>query len=382
MSKYSELINVLRGCSDQSVSDLKILSQDIREHTDVLEKFGVKYEDQAEGISIDLSEQPLKIYKSKASAVRYVREFDFSSDIFVIEPDDSNPDCRDIEFISSAPHQNCSRLFENLEYLFKFKKLFLDKDIASYNDESVNRLIFLSNTHGRLHVTCSNEWVADFYDNSNDLKRQYEALIEKIETSKDFEGFVKESLIEYAKAIPEENLRLAKTLKAIKHIIESASRNFELFKHNFSFEEFKKELDEDKEKYLKDYQSSLSDFLSKIASMPIQFGAYIFLIVRFGDEKLPLAATAILIVAWSLFKVMAVNRIFENVVYLKSKAKKDLDALIEKSGIDRAEFESDESLIVERFNKSIRLIKGYRFLVVVFSICALAICLQFLFTMK
>jgi len=382
MSKYSELIRALRDCSDQSKSDLKILSKDIQEHIAILDKFNVKYETQAEGLSIDLSDQPVKIFKSKESAVKYIRESDFSSDIFVIEEDVSNPECPDVEFVAVGDPQSCSRLFDNLEYYFKFKKLFLNKDIASYNDEALNRLIFLSNKHGRLHITSNNEWVEDFYNNDNDLRRQYQELEKKISASKDYEDFFKESLIEYAKAIPEENLRLVKSLKNIKHIIESASRNFELFKHNFSFAEFKKELDEDKEKYLKDYQSSLSDFLSKIASMPIQFGAYIFLIMRFGDELLPLTATAFLIASWSLFKVMAVNRIIENVEYLQSKFKNGLDTLIKKSGIDKAEVETDERQIVEKFGKSISLIKGYRLFVIVFSICALAICAQFIFTMK
>lgn len=382
MSKYSELIRVLRDCSDQSKSDLKILSKDIQAHIAILDKFNVKYETQAEGVSIDLSAQPVKIYKSKETAVKYLRESDFSSDILVVEADASNPECPDIEFVTVGDPKSCSRLFDNLEYYFKFKKLFLDKDIASYNDEALNRLIFLSNKHGRLHITSNNEWVEDFYNSDNDLKRRYQELERKINVSKDYEDFFKESLIEYAKAIPEENLRLVKSLKNIKHIIESASRNFELFKHNFSFAEFKKELDEDKEKYLKDYQSSLSDFLSKIASMPIQFGAYIFLIVRFGDELLPLTATAFLIASWSLFKVMAVNRIIENVEYLQSKFKNDLDALIKKSGIDKAEVETDERQIVEKFGRSISLIKGYRLFVIVFSICALAICVQFIFTMK
>lgn len=381
MSKYSELINVLRSCSDQSLSDLKVLSQDIQAHTAILDEFHVQYESQAEGISIDLSEQPIKIYKSKASAARYMRESDFTSDIVVIESDDNHPDCRDIEFVATLNPQSCSSLFENLEYSFKFKKLFLDKDIASYNDESINRLIFLSNKHGRLHVSSSNEWIEDFYDSNNDLKNQYHELVNKIGASKDFEDFFKESLIEYAKAIPEERLRFAKALKNIRHVIETASRNYELFKHNFSFAEFKKELDEDKEKYLKDYQSNLSDFLSKIASMPIQFGAYIFLIMRFGDELLPLTATAFLIAAWSLFKVMAVNRILENVEYLKSKFKNDLAVLIAKSGINKVEVEADEIQVVERFGRSILLIKGYRLFVIIFTICALAICAQFVFTM-
>jgi len=146
--------------------------------------------------------------------------------------------------------------------------------------------------------------------------------------------------------------------------------------NNFSFAEFKKQLNEDKEKYLKDYQSNLSDFLSKISSMPIQFGVYIYLMVRFSEELLPITATAILVLAWSFFKIMTVNRILENVVYLKSKFQRDLGALVEKSGIDKVE--SDRVQVVEKFSKSISLIKGYRLFVAIFSICALSICIHFI----
>ena len=378
MSKYSELIRVLRDCSDQSKADLKVLSKSLQAKTAILDSFDIKYETQAEGVSIDLSDQSTKIYKSKESAVKYLKESDFSSDIVVIEPDASNPECQDIEFVAGSDPQSCSRLFENSRYYFKFKKLLLDNEIASYNDEAFNRLIFLSNKHGRVHVVCNNEWVEDFYDGENDLKRQFLDLEKKIVANKDYEDFFKESLIEYAKAIPEENLRFVKSLISIKHIVESASRNFELYKNNFSFAEFKKQLNEDKEKYLKDYQSNLSDFLSKIASMPIQFGVYIYLMVRFSEELLPISATAILILAWSCFKVMTVNRILENVEYLKSKFQRDLGALLKKSGIDKDEVESDRVQIVEKFGKSISLIKGYRLFVAIFSICALAICIHFI----
>ncbi len=378
MSKYHELICVLRGCSDQSKADLKVLSKNLQGKVSVLDRFDIKYETQAEGISIDLSVQSIRIYKSKKSAVKYLKESDFSSDIIVIEPDASNPECQDIEFVTRSDPQSCSILFDNLRYYFKFKKLLLNNEIASYNDEAFNRLIFLSSKHGRLHVICNNEWIEDFYDNENDLKGQFVELEKKIVANKEYEDFFKESLIEYTKAIPEENLRLVQSLKNIKHIIESASRNFELYKNNFSFAEFKKQLNEDKEMYLKDYQSNLSDFLSKIASMPIQFGVYIYLMVRFSEELLPITATAILVLAWSCFKVMTVNRILENVEYLKSKFQSDLDALLEKSGIDESEVESDKRQIIDKFSKSVSLIKGYRLFVAIFSICALAICIHFI----
>lgn len=116
--------------------------------------------------------------------------------------------------------------------------------------------------------------------------------------------------------------------------------------------------------------------------MPIQFGVYIYLMVRFGNELLPISATAILIFVWSCFKVMTVNRILEDVEYLKSKFQNDLKVLIQKSGIDKAELESDERQVVERFGKTICLIKGYRLFVIIFTVCALAICAHLIFTIK
>jgi hypothetical protein len=355
-----------------------VLSPQLRDEKCVLDSFNLIYEEQAEGISIDLTKQPMKIFKSKASAVKYLKESDFLSDIIVLEEDVSNPECKDIEYIAANEPRSCTWLFENVEYSFKFKKLFLDKGIASYNDESLNRLIFLSSKHGRLHVIYSNEWMSDFHDSDNDVRRQYQELDNKINLNRDYEDFFKESLVEYAKAVPEENIRLARSLKNIRHIVESASRNFELYKHNFSFSEFKKELNEDKEKYLKDYQSNLSDFLSKVASMPIQFGVYIYLMIRFSEDLLPIMATTIIILFWSLFKVVTVNRILENVEDFKLKFQIDLDLLLEKSGIDESEVKKDRDQVSRKFDKSITLIKSYRVFVAVFSICALFICAQFI----
>jgi len=381
MPKYSDLIHALRDCSDQSTHELKILSSLLRESADILDRFNIRYEDEAEGISIDLTAQPMKIFKSKASAVAHLSESDFSSDIIVTEADGNNSECNDIEYLADTEPHSGSYVFDNIQYSHKFKSLFLDKEIASYNDETRNRLIFLSNKHGRLHISFGGGWSPEFHDHNHELKSHYQRLEERISTNKDFEDFFKESLLEFAKGVSEEGKRFLEILKSMKYIIESSERNFELYKHNFSFAEFKKELDEDKEKYLKDYQSNLSDFLSKIASMPIQFGVYIYLMVRFSEELLPIVATMILITVWSVFKVLTVNRILENVDYLKSKFESDLDSLVIRSGIDTTEVEATRTLVDKRFDKSLFLIKAYRLFVVIFSICAFAICLQFVLTL-
>jgi hypothetical protein len=100
--------------------------------------------------------------------------------------------------------------------------------------------------------------------------------------------------------------------------------------------------------------------------------------VRFSEELLPIVATTIIILFWSIFKIITVNRILENVEDFKSKFQIDLNLLVEKSGIDESEVKPDRDQVSRKFDKSIMLIKSYRMFVAVFSICALVICTQFI----
>ncbi len=81
---------------------------------------------------------------------------------------------------------------------------------------------------------------------------------------------------------------------------------------------------------------------------------------------------------WRQSEKKNLYRILENVEYLRSKFQRDLGVLLKKSGIDEKEVEADRIQIVEKFSKSIALIKGYRLFVAIFSICALAICIHFI----
>ena len=55
------LLQTLSDCNDTSQDALKILSVDL--NTSVLDDLNMVYEQQAEGISLDLSEQDIKIFK-------------------------------------------------------------------------------------------------------------------------------------------------------------------------------------------------------------------------------------------------------------------------------------------------------------------------------
>ena len=368
MSKYSKLLTLLRDRSNQSQDELKFLFAPEKGDQATLAECGIKYEPQAEGFLIDCAGQTFKIFKTKASAVRFLSPNDFSVDIVVIEKAD---DGKNIVYENNSSE---SKFFENIMYVHKFKELFIDDNIASYHDELLHKIIFLSAKHGRLDVGYNKTTVEAFYDKNHDLERQFNDIKSKIIEDGQYKDFFRESFIEFSKNLPDEHARFIESLASIRHIAESATRNHELYKHNFSFAEFKRQLDEDKKEYLKEYQSNLSDFLLKIASMPIQFGVYIFLISRHSKEIFQVLAITALIITWSWFTVSLANSILENIKYLKDKFMDEFSRMLQQSGIDEAEVEQDRNQIVDRFDGIINLLKGYRVIVIIFSLCAIAFC--------
>ena len=368
MSKYFNLLTLLRDRSNQSPDELKILFAPEKGDEMTLEECGIRYEEQAEGLLIDCAEQPLKIFKTKASAIRYLKLSDFSVDIVVIEKanDDKN--------IVYENNYSESNFFENIKYVHKFQELLIDDNVASYHDELLRKIVFLSPKHGRLDVGYKRDAVEDFYDQDHDLKSQFNKIKAKTTEDSQYRDFFRESFIEVSKNLADENSRFIKALARIRHIAESATRNHELYKHNFSFAKFKRQLDEDKKEYLKEYQSNLSDFLLKIASMPIQFGVYIFLVSRHSKDFWQALATTVLIITWSWFTVSLGNAILENIKYLKDKFTQEFSNMLQQSGIDEVEVEKDRNQITDRFEKIIRMIKGYRIIVIIFSLCAVGLC--------
>lgn len=374
MSKYTQLLELIRNRTDRSENPLKIVFEPSGGDKEVLETCGVKYEEPTEGISIDLSKeiQGFWIFKNKASGLEYLGDpEEFSVDIVVIEKAHNGKD------LIYENGKSESKFFENVLYFHKFKSLFIESKIASYHDELNENMIFLSATHGRLDISCSITWFEEFYDHDNQLENQFKLIQKKINEGNQFKDFFKESFIECVKNLSDEKT-LLKSLEKIKYIVESASRNYELYRHNFSFAEFKKQLDEEKEKYFKEYQSNLSDFLSKTASMPIQFGVYIYLISRFSENGWLMAGTFILIAGWSYFTVFCINQILDNIKYLKDQFKIKFCKMLDESGIDRIEVKENEEQINKKFANSVSLMTRYKWIMIVFSIWALSFCLYFI----
>lgn len=368
MLNYLDLLKILNQSSDSSGDELIFLSKSLAASRYFLDEVEIVYEEQAEGIKIDFSAQKFKIYKTKKDCINRLSIDDFERDILIIE--DS------LIFISSGEYFPI--FFENVLFWHKFVDIFRRNEIFHYDDFLHKKFIFLSEKHGKVEVGYEVRDIADYYDANNNVKNAFELISARISNNQEFKTFIRDSFIGVSKEIASVKSRFTESLISINKILESASRDFELFKNKFSFEEFRNSLEKDKEKYFKEYQGNLSDFLSKIASMPIQFGVYLYLILRFQNDFIPLFAVTILIFSWSIFSCKSIGHIIFNIDYLVEKFNKNFDEIVKKSGMTKEESDINKSEVKIQFKKVIGLVKAYRIVIIIFTICSILFCIHLL----
>lgn len=360
LENYKELLSLLNSSVDVATDELIFLSKNLEGNTKALDDLQLEYENQAEGISLNLASGNTLIFKKKINAVERLSLNDTNKAILIIE--DS------LIYLPSQPDETL--FFKNIFYWHRLLGLFTDKSIAAFNDNLKKYLIFLSDKLGKVEVGYKVRWIDSFYDNDNKLKETYFKLDSLITRNTEFSSFYRDNFIKTAQTIPDIDTRFSETLKSIGHIFELVNKDFDLFKSKFSFEDFRSDLDKEKEKYLKDYQPTITDFLSKVSTVPIQFGAYIVLLMRFTDEPLPLLATLILIIFWSAYNWLAVKQLLNNLEYTKIQFNATFDSLITKARIDEADISKDRKTVLEKIDSTKLMLKSFNWLVFIFtSIC-------------
>lgn len=357
LEKYKQLLSVLNLSVDIATDELTFLSKNLEGNTGLLDELKLVYENQAEGICLNLVSENTLIFKKKAHAVERLGLSDTNKVILVIE--DS------LIYLPSEPENTL--FFINVFYWHKLFELFEVNSISSFTDGIKKHLIFLSDKLGKVHIGYRMRWVDSFYDMDNKLKENYYKLYSLITRNSEFSSFFRDNFIKVAQDIANVDTRFSESLKSISHIFELANKDFDLFKSKFSFEDFRSDLDKEKEKYLKDYQSTITDFLSKVSTVPIQFGAYIVLLMKFIDEPLPLMATLVLIVFWSTYNWLAVKQLLNNLEYTKTQFNANFDALIKKAQINETEIAKDRKSVLDKIGNTNLMLKSFNWLGLAFT---------------
>lgn len=376
-SQYRSLYDLLRSCSDQEKNNESvILSHDLSEKTDVLDKLGIQYDEEKEGVRIDLSSQHVQIYKNKQLALKFIEgETLLNKDVLILEPSRCGDKHVETVYFKDNPEASTSSLFDNIIFFEKIKQLLIKEKVCSYHDEVKEVLIFLSPKQGRIDITCNAIWDPEFYEQDHGLKRHFEDIKRKIE-AEEFKNIFRESYVEAAIDVRESDKRFTETLTRLNYILESADRNYSLYQQKFSFAEFENKLYKEKEKFISKHQSGLHEFLSHTGYMPIQFGAYIYLINRFSEDAAMLAGVAAFILAWSMFSCTTIYRLLDNMKEWKNHSEGLVSKIQSCSGLPEKEFEETRKVIREKISKSTWLLRSYLATIMILSLVMISFCIS------
>lgn len=325
---------------------------------DTLNKHGINFSTEEEGIRIDfLAQKEVKIFKTKDDFYTYSAKGDFNKKIIIIKDN-----------LLYTPDSDAHFIFDNVKYSFKFFDFLVGK-IASHQDIGKMQLILLSTKFGKDVVGYQRSNQTNL-DKDLELKGKYQEIKNKPD---DFLSFFRNSILSYIEPVGTKD-RYIRVLENIDIIYQNAERNFNLYKSKFNFDDFKKNLESNTQKYIKDTQGFISDFQSKI-DMPIQFGVYIYLISKFSSDFYPLIAVTVIIITWSIFKLMTINNTKNNIQDLEESYLQSFNELsnIFKQQNTEEEINNAKQKICKKIKRTKILIKAYFWTIALFSLSTLFI---------
>jgi len=66
-----KIVDLLASCTDTATDELTFLSSDLNNQKTLLTELHIQYDELAEGISINLANQAISIYKTKEDCIKY-----------------------------------------------------------------------------------------------------------------------------------------------------------------------------------------------------------------------------------------------------------------------------------------------------------------------
>lgn len=348
-----KIVNLLANCTDKATDALTFLSKDLNNQKTLLTELNIYYDELAEGISINLANQDITIYKTKEDCIKYFQGNIEKSIVILVDKIIYEKDTFDI-------------FFENLIYSLKIRTLIEEKEIVSFHEKINKNFILLSESNGKLKMGYESKPLK-FYDEEHNLKKLFELLLKKLDKD-EFASFFRDNIIKSVEN--EENIkrRYITFLTHLNNTIEKTEREYSLFINKFSFEKFNSELKKEKEKYIKNIQENLSEFLSKVNALPVQFGVYILLIFRFEHEMIPLTGTVVLIIAWSAFSFFSLQTMKKTINFIERKFKNVFEQIAKESGIEEEVLEQDKKEVDNKINDIRKMIVWYQSIMIIFSL--------------
>lgn len=214
LDKYKELLSLLNSSVDIATDELIFISKSLEANIGILDELKLEYENQAEGIYLNLVSESTLIFKRKIHAVERLGVNDTNKVILVIE--------NSLVYLPTNPDELL--FFQNVFYWHKLLALLESKSVGAFNEPIKKHLIFLSEKLGKVEVGYKVRWIDSFYDNDNKLKETYYKLDSLITRNAEFSSFFRDNFIKTAQAISDVETRFTSALISIVHIFELANQ--------------------------------------------------------------------------------------------------------------------------------------------------------------
>lgn len=360
MTNFDALLNILTLDGDTS-NEVHLFIAKIDKT--ILDDNNILYHEIREGISIKLFEQEgIYICKTNNDFIANVEEKHFDKPILILESQKSY----------DPQSSNNDLLFESVLYEFKFFHLMKEK--ISLNWDNLSKEFILISDKGK-DIIKRQPRHKDIGNIKHSIKNSFENIQEKINQDDRFINFIRNNISLVVETINSEK-QYIHLLTNLSLLYKNSIRDYDLFQSKFNFEEFKTGLNIKKREFIKDMQNILHDFHSKISNIPIQFGIYIFLILRFDKERWPLFVTLIIILVWLFFSLKNTISIKDNIDYIQKIYLKDLEDIQNK--LPNFDDENTKEEIINKALSTQKSIKLYLITVSTIGVCIALINVYFI----
>lgn len=280
----NDFLSFIRGKKLDFEPDLSIIVRgNIPELQNKLLKYNIVSQPAREGVKIHFKQNNFYIFANYATAISTNSQSSLPTSLEKIIIYDK------FEIYDTETFTNNFKAFKDVI------SHILSSRICEYEDKMRKKLIFLSQSQGRLDLSFDDKGYEEMYFNTN-----LSPLCDLIKTHENDEkacSILKDTIISLFFKNPEKKENIFEIFKSFKNVKRSFSRDYDLYNSQFSFESLKNELEDEKKAFLEDYAKFYADFMPKIYGVPLQIGAYILIISQALkiDNPMPIILFCIMI---------------------------------------------------------------------------------------
>lgn len=318
-----------------------------REVKDRLESYGIKLLEETENSFQVILDKDSIDFDCYYNNYYFLKDFTgaFQNDILILKSNNS--------FLFYAKENNCSYDIKGLSpnylvcntvlYNELLKKL-KSNTFADYVNTASTEIVFYTSTKGVFKLKYP--LVSPQLDVFKDYSASINAFLNKLEIN-DFIFFIKNEIFDYIKSPAQE--QMLQFIDHLPQILESAQRNYEINKKNFSFEAVKSRLQTEKEKYFNSLREILGKVLSQLVGIPVSISASIFASYKV-DNQIVVIMILFAFLIYACFMISLLSIYLVDTDDIEKTFNKEFGIILEQSGLNEFEVNNEKKIVKNRIH--------------------------------